>query len=261
MELAEHVSLPDNSVPEGWKILESSSPDVTKTLGLFARIYERTGPVQEGESKYMVAFRGTDKISDKHDLAADVQIGLRMLPHQYWQALAFVQKACKKNNISRSDIEFTGDSLGGYLARTVGSTLGAKKIWAFNSPGPTKKVKDCVESLIPGVSSAPGDRLIQVRSVSDLISRWGYNEGIIFQIKTTGGPHSLTNLREGIDAALNGQAPPQPEKTKDRHLSLSSIYNALSKRMSRSHVVNRLINHLVGQSSGAPQAGCKSYAV
>ncbi len=249
MELAAHVSDPVSDAPQGWKVFMSSSPDEAKTSGFFARIYERTGPLQAGESKYMVAFRGTDKLSDKKDLSADIEIGLRFLPHQYWKALAFVQNACKENGLKASELEFTGDSLGGYLARTVGSTLNVKKIWAFNSPGPTKKIKDCVENLIPGVSSPPGNRLIQVRSSSDLVSRWGYDEGIIFAIKTVGSPHSLVGLRQGIDAAISGQSLP-PEKKQRLSLSLSSIYNSLSKRMTQSRFVNKLIDRLVGQTKG-----------
>ena len=248
MDLAQDVSSPDQDVPEGWKILVDSSPNEKNTAGFFARVYERTDPFKEKESKYAVAFRGTYKLlSDPQDLNADLAIALGHLPDQYAQALTFVQSACKEQGLNPAEMEFVGYSLGGYLAKTVGATLNARKIWTFNSPGPTEEIRDYVEHLIPGISSPPGKRLVQMRSVYDLISRWGYNEGIILEVKTVGGPHSLVSLRQGINDAINGQALP-PSTPEKGPLSLSSIFNAFSKKMSQSKVVNKIINIIVGQT-------------
>lgn len=253
MPLVENVNgTPDASAPEGWRLVAASDPPGKNgTQDLYAKIYERIGPVPAGEKKYAVAFRGTDKLTDHGDLDADLGIAFRKLPNQYWEALDFIEAACKENNINPSDMLYTGHSLGGYLARTVGTTLGARSIWTFNSPGPTEKIRNELGQFIPGLSAPPGDGLVQIRSSNDLVSAWGYKEGITVEVKTQGNHHGLAGLRQAVDDTLAGRAPTPAPRQK---LSLSSVFNEVAKRMANSPVVHNLIERLVDNDDAPSRA-------
>lgn len=234
IRLTRHVYHPEQSVPEGWKMQSVSSPAAMKKTGFFAAFYERENPAT-GETKYVIAFRGTDGISD---LGSDLKIGFGQVPEQYSQALAFVEQVCKEKGIAPAEIELTGHSLGGYLARTAGETLGAKKVWTFNSPGPTRRERDYLARLIPG-TSLPNNKLIQVRSTYDVVGEWGYDEGIILEVKTDGNAHSDASLQRGIETALG-----KPETPVREGLSLSSIFNAVSEKISQSQILRLAIKKL-----------------
>jgi hypothetical protein len=239
--------------PDGWKVVASSSPPGEWESGFFAQIYEKVGPLAPGESRYVAAFRGTDSIKDKKNLDADLQIIFRKLPNQHNEGLAFVKGFCEKNNINPAEVALTGHSLGGYLAITIGMALGTERIWAFNSPGPTREVRNELSNKIPGISKPPCKGLVQVRSTHDLISRWQYAEGKVIDIKTPGFHHKLLNLQVGIEAILSGQ-PLKPDLPGKK--TLSSVFNALSSRLAMSGTVSKIINKLFGSQSAHKPLDC-----
>ncbi len=228
--------------PNGLKLVAAADPPEPHVGGFFARVYKKTGIVAAGEQRYAVAFRGTDGLSDPRDLDADLEIAFKKLPGQYRQGLAFVERVCKENAIDPAKLEYTGHSLGGYLAITVGMSLGAKKIWTFNSPGPTEKIRDELSQEIPGISALPDSGLVQIRSSGDLISEWGYKEGTTIAVKTAASYHSLANLQEGIRAALHGQ-PPVSVITGKKWLS--SVFNAVTKTLAQSGLAQAAIRKMV----------------
>jgi len=239
--------------PAGWKVVASST-NAWKS-GFFARIYEKQGLLAPGEQKYVVAFRGTNKITDPLNFVADFQIVTRALPDQHLEAVNFVKGFCTKNNISTSDLALTGHSLGGYLAMTVGMELGTARIWAFNSPGPTRDLRDVLSHKIPGVSKPPCDSLVQVRSDHDAISRWQYPEGKIISVATNGVSHGLENLKQGVDAVVTGHALPHETIAKK---TLSTIFNDVAKELSQSPVAAAIIDRLFGGKGHPPRpADCR----
>lgn len=250
LELSQDVyNTKATQAPPGWKIAATSALSGQWNGGFFARIYEKDGPVAPGEPRYVVAFRGTDKITDKQNLDADLQITFRQLPVQHNLGEAFVKNFCEKNNVNSSEMAFTGHSLGGYLAITVGMTLGVHKTFVFNSPGPTRQIRDQLSTKIPGLSKPPCKGLVQIRSAYDVIARWQYPEGKIIDVATTGGNHSLGNLKQGIEAAINGQQlPPGPGVKKN----LSSIFNEISKRLAQSGTAGNLLNKIFGRDAPRP---------
>jgi hypothetical protein len=236
--------------PSGWKIVADSALSEEWKGGFFARIYEKDGPVAPGEPRYVIAFRGTDDfIKDKKNREADLQIAFWKLPGQYNQAEAFVKDFFDRNKIKPDEVAFTGHSLGGYLAITVGMALGVDKIWTFSSPGPTKGIRDQLTRKIPGLSKPPCKGLVQIRSAYDVIARWQYPEGKIIDVETSGGNHSLGILKEGIEAAVSGrQLPPGPGVRGE----LASIFNELSKRLALSGTAEKLINKIFGKNKPRP---------
>jgi hypothetical protein len=233
----------DTKPPAGWRVVASTAKPQPDINGFFARVYERIGPVLPGEARYAVAFRGTNGIGDLKDLDADLDIAFRRLPGQYRQALAFIRNVCEKNNINPEEMMLTGHSLGGYLAVAVGTALGAHKMWAFNSPGPTQRIRNRLASEIPCISKPPGNNLVQVRSVDDLISKWQYDQGIIIGVKTAGDSHSLDNLRQGIIDEIAGR-PPQPA-VPVKKFSLARVFNAVSGVLARSKLAGAVIKRLM----------------
>ena len=222
---------PTAAPPAGWTVVASTDPPKSAdTYGLFAKIYERTGPVLPGQTKYAIAFRGTDKFSDFSDMTSDADIALRRLPDQYWKGLEFVEQTCEKNNINPADVTFTGHSLGGYLARTIGITLGAKHIWTFNAPGPPDRIEQQLEHQIPGISAPAGNGLVQIRSADDLVSAWGYkNDGITISVNTAGSPHGLANLNQAITETIKNEPITPVAAAPHKRRFLSAIFGAVTK--------------------------------
>lgn len=227
--------------PAGWTIRASADPPAPGEHGFFAKIYEREGAVPAGAAQYAVAFRGTDSLRDIKDIESDADIALRKIPKaQYDQGLAFVQRFCRTQRINPAAMVFTGHSLGGYLAIAIGETLGAKRIWTFNSPGPTERMRDKFIHKIPGVSAAPGQGLVQIRSIYDLISEWGFKEGITIGVKTAGSAHALKSLWASVTATIQGKLPVDPV----RKVFLSGIFNAIASKLALSRHVHKEIARL-----------------
>ena len=134
-------------------------------------------------------------------------------------------------------------------------TLGIGKVWAFNSPGPTKEIRNELINKIPGISKPPCRGLVQVRSAYDVIAKWQYAEGKIIDVTTVAGNHSLASLQKGIEAAVNGHplVPPPPAKR-----TIASTFNDLSKHLAVSKTVGTLIDKLHGGRGGhkPPDCGC-----
>ena len=243
MPFAQNVAAaPSAAPPPGWKVLATADPKQGNS-GLFAKIYERTTPALPGTPKYIVAFRGT-KVKDFNDLSSDVEIAFLKIPRQYWQALAFVQNTCRENGVDPAEMEFTGHSLGGYLAHTVGTTLGAKHIWTFNAPGPSRKIARRLEKEIPGISAPPGKGLVQIRTANDITSIWGYKEGITISLAMQGRPHNLRNLAAAIKDTINGK-PLRPVALPPKD-SLAAIFDAVASRIARARLAARIVKDIVG---------------
>jgi hypothetical protein len=81
---------------------------------------------------------------------------------------------------------------------------------------------------------------VQIRSVYDLVSEWGYREGTTIGVKTAGSSHALKNLAEAIKATISGQLPVDPVKKR----GLCRIFNAVAKKLAMSRLVRKEIQHL-----------------
>lgn len=228
-------------VPAGWEIVASSAPDPDKTSGFYARLYKKTNP-EPGEPRYTIAFRGTHR-GDRDDIMADVGIFFQQIPKQHAQAIAFVQKVCAENDIPPAEVELIGHSSGGYLAKTVAIVLGANRVVGFNAPGPTAKMRENLVKEAHGDHMPPG-RLIQIRSTADVVSKWGFEEGIILEVVTKGDHHSLAQLRQSVEDLMKGAPSPEPDKGK--LLSLRRLYNAFSQRVTHSGHIRKAIHQIFG---------------
>jgi len=238
----------DALIPQGWKKVSDSHASVNeKQTGFFAALYERTD-AKPGEARYAIAFRGTKNISD---LPSDIDIALGQLPGQFGIGLKYVEDTCKQLGIQPDEVALTGHSLGGYLARTVGTALAVSKVWLFNSPGPTQETRDYLEKLIPS-TALPNDKMIHFRSKYDIISHWGFDEGQIIEVKTRGDHHSLQNLSQQIARLENPLLPDL--RIGGRCLSLSSVFNAASKLLTQVKTLGASIKKLFTHAKPAKPA-------
>ncbi len=250
------AAAPNAAPPPGWKVLASADPKAGNNNGLFAKIYERIAPPPPGEPKYIVAFRGT-KLNDREDISADLDIMFLKIPRQYQQGLNFVQDVCAKNGIDPAEMTYTGHSLGGYLARTIGTTLGAKHIWTFNAPGPSRKIARRLEEKIPGISQSPGDGLVQIRTANDIVSVWGYNQGLTISLDMRGRPHSLNNLAAAIRDTVE-KKPLKPVALPPKG-SLTAIFDAISGKIARSALAEDVIRKIFRNGASQTQKPPKNF--
>ena len=221
--LSSHVYSHDDALlPAGWKQISDSKKVAGPDTGFYAALYERLD-AKDGEARYAIAFRGTKVAAD---IPSDIDIALGKLPGQFAIAMNYVEDECRAHNINITDIQLTGHSLGGYLARTAGTALAVNKVWCFNSPGPTQETRDYLEKLIPE-TALPNDKIIHFRSKYDIISHWGFDEGEIIEVKTKGDHHSLQNLGQQIARLENPLLP--DVRIGGACLSLSGVFNRASK--------------------------------
>lgn len=230
-------------VPAGWKLVSSSAPDPDKAAGFYARVYKNLSP-DPSDPPYAIVFRGTHK-GDIADITADINIFLRKIPKQHQQALDFVKKVCADNHITTADVELIGHSSGGYVARTVATVLGANRVVGFNCPGPTAWKKEELSKLAGG-DHMPAERFIHIRSTDDVVSRWGYQEGYILEVKTTGDHHGLIQLRAGMVELLKGSLNPAAPAVETKPFSLRGIYNTFSQKITRTPKLRDVIHHIFG---------------
>ncbi len=252
--LSRHVYDIDASVPHGWKVSDVSSAKVEKKTGFFAALYERTDP-KDGEKKYVVAFRGTTP--KLPTIFADVNIALGRLPRgQYEAALDFVQQVCEKNNLNPAELELTGHSLGGYLAKEIGTAMGVKKVSSFNAPGASKQVQEHSASLSEG---AQKPEEVNVGSSYDIINAFKLSgmdgKGVTnITIDTCGYiiHHSLDGLIRDMVATFNNK----PIATPKLGASPVKISNFLSGKMVQSGIVGRVIDTVLshGHCKTSPKA-------
>lgn len=232
LALAHHTmyAAPDTAPPEGWEIFAGLDNDEVK-----ARVYKRT---VRGTPQYAVAFRGTH-VTDKNALHSDLDIVKRDIPRQYAPALAFVQDLCDTHGIKPSDMLFTGHSLGGYIGRLICTTLGRGHVVTFNAPGPTEKIRN--DLLTQSGAREPGERLLQFRSTSDIVSTWGYREGVILSFPTNKS-HSLSSLGASMTATHKGEPLPTEENETG---ALSALFNTAGKTIATHPIAQGVIGKLV----------------
>jgi hypothetical protein len=232
------------AVPQGWEIVTSSAPDPDKAEGFYARLYKKKSPAP-GEPQYLVAFRGTHA-GDRSDVAADIGIFFQQVPKQHSQGVAFIKKICSDYKINPTDIELIGHSSGGYVAKTVAMVLGANRVVGFNAPGPTAKMKEALAKEAHGDHTPPG-RLVQIRAEEDVVGKWGFEEGIILEVKTKGDHHTLSTMRQSLEDMIKGSPSPEPEKPKP--WSLRAIYNTFSHRVTHSGTIREKIRQIFGNDT------------
>ena len=240
--------------PDGWKIVASNKNNGQQNVdGFFVRIYEKLDA--NGQPHYAVSFRGTDKITDIRDMGADVKIALLKLPHQYDHGVKFVADFCREKKIDPSSLSFTGHSLGGYLAATVGTFFNSKNIWTFNAPAPDAMTwNNIARTKSPAVSAVPGPGWVQIRSNNDLVSKWGYYKGATtVSIDTTGSPHGLGTLRDGALKIVEGKPVIHPvNSAKSGFLSrvFNAVVNNVSRKLATSMVVSLSISFVMAAGPG-----------
>jgi len=225
----------EETLPAGWQIVQTSDKLLGHKSNFFGALYMKQDP-ETGEKKYVLAFRG----SDGNDLKANFAIAQGKLPRQHAHAVDFVYKACDAAGIRIEDVEVTGHSLGGYLARTVGHTLPVKKVWAFAGPGPGPKTRAYLEKLVPK-NSLPNDRIIQIRSKYDVIGLYGSEEKIVLELNTKGSHHAIKAIRNYIDKKLN---PDNPQPLKVKTGFLERVFNVVSKKLASSETLRNALRSL-----------------
>lgn len=118
----------DETIPDGFEIIGIS--ELTKN-GYAGTAYrnKKTGEI-------IIGHRGTEFDMDyarKDDLLADLNIVIGNTPKQVKDALTFLNKIAKENNIDPKSIHNTGHSLGGFVSEEVALKLGSKST-SFDSP-------------------------------------------------------------------------------------------------------------------------------
>lgn len=210
-DVYEHVRVTDL---KGWeKVAEPEDYGITDESGITAALYRKKNP-ETGEPEFAFAFSGMDGALDIDDA---IQLGFTGLPDQYDPALTFVANAAHEFDVDVKKAEFTGHSLGGYLAKAVGLTVGAEKIWDFSSPGLKKgdiaqieKNADLYQGLPAGTTQLCEDGMKACirtfRSKYDMIAIWGKENGTLFEFKTDGHHHSTGMLDMAMMEAVTGSS-------------------------------------------------------
>lgn len=96
------------------------------------------GGIFECGDTWVVCFRGTSP-ADKRDIGADVRLGMKLIPEQFFPAMALFERARLTHG---TNVVITGHSLGGGLAQLV-SAASTYPAVTFNAPG----VKAVAETL------------------------------------------------------------------------------------------------------------------
>lgn len=228
--------------PDGWKIIAGSNN--RQVEGFFARLYERRDA--SGRPHYAIAFRGTDKLTDLKDMEADVKIALLRLPHQYENARRFVESVCREKKINPADLSFTGHSLGGYLAATVGASFNSRNIWTFNAPAPDIRIWHRIEkSRNSACPAVPGAGWVNIRSTGDIIGKWGYYKGATtIGIETPGAPHGLDALQGAVRQIIAGE-PVRAARVAPKSGFLSRVFNAVASGVSRALARSKTISLVI----------------
>lgn len=213
-----------NQPPEGWKVIGVARGRGADVKGLCACFYERT---DGGVPRYAVAFRGTNKLRDMNNFGADARIMLLKLPLQHDRGVKFVQDICRENNINPADVAYTGHSLGGYLADTIGTSFNSNNIWRFNAPAPDARTRRNIErnkSPVQATLFGPGS--VHIRSEDDMVSKWGHapDQSKTITVKTVRPAHRLETLRGAVRRIINNE-PPLAQTPRASGL-LSPIFNS-----------------------------------
>lgn len=250
MALSHNVYRPNDPMPVGWKSVATTDEIQKERDGFCARIYERLDAA--GKPHYVVAFRGTNSINKK-DLIADVRIFFTRLPPQYERALRFVEDFCREKKLNPADMIYTGHSLGGYLAATVGATFNSKNIWTFNAPAPDAPTwHNIAHHRSPDVPTATGNGWVNVRANNDFISRWGYyGGGKTITINTSSPPHALDTLyKAATDLTNNRPVSPVMRPRGFLKRSFNMAVTITSAIFARSRVVGLTLKFIMAVGPG-----------
>lgn len=230
--LAEHVYFRETQIDlsGGWRLAEASGFSGTS---FFCAVYVDAGNGTGGR-RVAISFRGTDSMSDLSD-NADVFLG--KLPKQFSSAARFAARVCRKLGVSPQECIMTGHSLGGYLAEAVAEFLGARMVYTFNSPHPSAEVREALGERITA------ERLLYIRSDSDVASLWGHAKGDHLEFPAT-KPHNMRLLIDAIenDAAATAAA--------DAGGGLQAVFNDALRRIAGADVVREQIRDFFRRPSG-----------
>ena len=113
----------NTGAPDGWTRVGNSDPN---NSGYQGAAFQRNGT-----NEIVVANRGTEP-TQYTDLRADLQMGLRQVPDQFYDAQNFLQQVMDANN--GANVSITGHSLGGALSQLLGAETGLETV-TFNPYG------------------------------------------------------------------------------------------------------------------------------
>lgn len=251
MALSHNVYRPDEApAPLGWKTVATTDDIQKERDGFCARIYQRFDAA--GKAHYAIAFRGTNSLNRK-DLIADIRIFFTRLPPQYERALQFVEDFCRTRNVNPADMIYTGHSLGGYLATTVGATFNSKNIWTFNAPAPDAPTwHNIAHHRSRDVPTVSGPGWIAVRAKNDFISRWGYyGHASTIAINTSSPPHALDTLyKAASDIADNRPISPALRPRGFLKRAFNMALTVVSAVMARSPVISLALKFIMAVGPG-----------
>jgi hypothetical protein len=187
------------AIEGGWKrVFTSDQIPGLGDGGFYGAFYIRK---KEGRPEYAIAFRGMDSTRDLDDV---FRIAVGKSPKQVKDAEQFTRIIADQLHLNPADINFCGHSLGGYLAKSVGMAVGAKNIYAYNSPGlfdeDIKRLSKNIETQFRENADditlrRMEENVISVSSRMDIVSWVGPHKGRNIQIDTLSNHHQISTLR------------------------------------------------------------------
>lgn len=180
-----------------------------------ASLYKRTNK-KTGKDEYAIAYRGMTGVDDLDDA---VIVAVAGFPKQFYDAYEFAQEVAEIYGIDLSKADFTGHSMGGYLAQAVGVACNAENIWMFNSPAMRDKdmlaVPDKLAAVL-GADKAPheddidytrlSERITAFRTQNDPVARLRKSHGTVVQGGFERKPHSIATLEKLLEDQAAGCA-------------------------------------------------------
>jgi hypothetical protein len=246
--LSDHIYFRDgrSETVAGWLMIHTSEVVQDSAAdSFFGALYRKEDP-STGEPRYAFAFRGTD---DLNDFKSNVAIGFAKVPAQFNNALQFVRDVCDYEGISPEQAKFTGHSLGGYLARTVGTVVNAYKICVFSSPGPTRKTTDFLKTLLPD-GHLPNNKTIHIRSKHDVVGLFGAEADNVMELDTASHHHSMRQIRHRLTSLVEtGHA--AEDSFSSPASPVMQAFNFISRKISASTTLRAAIKKLGGYAETA----------
>lgn len=177
-------------LPDTFRVAATSDEIIGETTSGFS------GKLYTDGNRFVISFCG---FSDAGDILPVIEAGFKGLPSQLDDALNFTLLCAEKYGIDKSQMEFTGHSLGGYLAKSIGLYYGGHTVWTFNNPG----LKFGDDELLRAFFNAKGidspeipPAIVTINSAFDLVSKWGVQKGRVIEVETEGNHHNMTVLIE-----------------------------------------------------------------
>lgn len=230
----------------GWLMVHTSEAlQDSAGSSFFGALYRKEDPAT-GEHHYAFAFRGTD---DLNDFKSNFAIGFAKIPAQFNNALQFVRDVCDYEGIPPERAKFTGHSLGGYLARTVGTVVNSCKICVFSSPGPSRKTTDFLKTLLPD-GHLPHGKTVHIRSKHDVVGLFGAEADNVMELDTTSHHHSMRQIHHRLTSLLEkGHA--AEDSFHHRVSPAMKAFNFISRKISASTTLRAAIKKLSGYAETA----------